>query len=78
MKTNASQKRKWTAQEVSQWYQDTGAFTYVNPADLNVVVRKPRSDGLTVNWANPKAYALMGAILAIVFAVLHFAGKAFA
>lgn len=64
-------KRKWTAEEVQQWYRDTGAFTYANPDDLNIVVKKPRREGLTVNWANPKAYLLQGAILAVVFAVLY-------
>lgn len=63
-------KRKWTEKEVKQWYQDTGAFTYANPDDLNIVVKKPRSEGLTVNWANPKAFLLLGAILAVVFAVV--------
>ncbi len=66
------EKRKWTAQEVQQWYRDTGAITYHNPEDLNVVVRKPRRQGYTVNWANPKAYLLQGFILAIVFAVVFF------
>lgn len=64
-------KRKWTEEEIRQWYRDTGAFTYANPDDLNVVVKKPRSDGLTVNWANPKAYLLLGAILAVVFAAVY-------
>jgi len=52
-------KRKWTEKEVRQWYQDTGAFTYANPDDWNVVVKKPRSEGWTVNWANPRAYLQM-------------------
>ena len=67
-----SNKRKWTAEEVQQWYLDTGARTYANPEDLNIVVKKPRREGLTVNWANPKAYLLQGAILGIVFAALYF------
>ena len=67
-------KRKWTAEEVKQWYLLTGAVTYANPEDLNVVVRKPRSQGLTVNWANPRAYLLMGGILALVFGVLYLVG----
>lgn len=71
MKNDVPQK-KWTAEEVKQWYKDTDAFTYINPNDLNVVVKKPRSEGLTVNWANPKAYSLLGIILAIVFIILHF------
>ncbi|WP_290571313.1 hypothetical protein [Agathobaculum sp.] len=68
MANKTSNKRKWTAEEVQQWYRDTGTFTYANPDDLNVVVKKPRREGLTVNWANPKAYLLQGAILAVVFA----------
>ena len=71
MTKRTSNKRKWTAEEVQQWYQDTGAFTYANPDDLNIVVKKPRREGLTVNWANPKAYLLQRAILAVVFAVLY-------
>ena len=66
------EKRKWTAEEVQQWYRDTGAITYCNPQDINVVVKKPRRQGYTVNWANPKAYLLQGLILAIVFAVVIF------
>ena len=71
MAKRTSTKRKWTAEEVQQWYLDTGALTYANPNDLNIVVKKPRREGLTVNWANPKAYLLQGTILAVVFAVLY-------
>ena len=71
MAKKASNKRKWKAEEVQQWYRDTGAFTYANPDDLNIVVKKPKREGLTVNWANPKAYLLQGAILAVVFSVLY-------
>lgn len=63
-------KRKWTAAEVRQWYRDTGAFTYCNPKDLNLVVKKPNSEGLTVNWANPKAYLLLWAIFAVVLGIV--------
>lgn len=49
----------------------TGAFTYSNKEDANIVVKKPRSEGWTVNWANPKAYLLQGCILAIVFAIIQ-------
>ena len=70
MAKKASNKRKWSAEEVQQWYRDTGAFTYANPDDLNIIVKKPRSEGVTVNWANPKAYLLQGAILAVVFAII--------
>ena len=71
MAKRTSNKRKWTAEEVQQWYRDTGAFTYANPDDLNIVVKKPGREGLTVNWANPKAYLLQGAILTVVFSVLY-------
>ena len=67
-----SSKRKWTAEEVQQWYRNTGAFTYANPDDLNIIVKKPRRNGFTVNWANPKAYLLQGAILIVVFAIVYF------
>ena len=71
MTNNTTSKRKWTAEEVMQWYRDTGAFTYANPDDLNIIVKKPRSEGYTVNWANPKAYLLQGGILVIVFAIIQ-------
>lgn len=71
MANRNSCKRKWTADEVQQWYRDTGAFSYANPDDLNIIVKKPRREGLTVNWANPKAYLLQGAILAVVFAIIY-------
>lgn len=66
----ASSKRKWNAEEVQQWYRDTGALTYHNPEDLNMVVKKPRRQGYTVNWANPKAHLLQGLILVVVFAIV--------
>ena len=71
MTNNTTCKRKWTAEEVMQWYRDTGAFTYANPDDLNIIVKKPRSEGYTVNWANPKAYILQGIILAVVFGIMY-------
>ena len=49
MTKNSTPKRKWTTEEVRQWYRDTGAITYANPDDLNIVVKKPRSEVLTVN-----------------------------
>ena len=71
MKKSTPDKRKWTEEEVRQWYRDTGAFTYANPGDLNIIVKKPGREGITVNWANPKAYLLLGALLAIVFTVVY-------
>ena len=75
MPKKTSDRRKWTHEEVRQWYRETGAITYDNPQDLNVVVPKPRGNGMTVNWANPKAYLLQGLILVVVFLLL-FLGKA--
>ncbi len=76
MSNQASKKHKWTAEEVKQWYRDNSAVTYgnmyANPDDLNIVVRKPRSEGLTLNFANPNAYLLIGIILVAVFTILHF------
>lgn len=71
MAKSNSDKRKWTVEEVQQWYRDTGVFTYANPDDLNIIVKKPRREGFTVNWANPKAYLLQGALLAAVFAIIY-------
>ena len=70
MADKTSDKRKWTQQDVQQWYFDKKAFTYHNPKDLNIFVKKPRREGVTVNWANPKAYLLQGIILAFVFLIV--------
>ena len=59
-------KRKWTDEEVRQWYKDTGAVTYSNPKDLNVIVPGLRCNKLTVNWANPKAYLVIAGLLAAI------------
>lgn len=66
----AFDKRKWTVEEVQQWYRDTKTFIYYNPNDLNTVVKKARREGFTVNWANPKAYLLLVTILVLVFVVV--------
>ena len=65
------EKRKWTAEEVQQWYRDTGAITYYNTRDLNIVVRKPNGYGWTVNWANPKAYLMQLCILIFVWLIIY-------
>ena len=42
-------------------------YIEMNFNDSNIVIKKPRHEGLTVNWANPKAYLLQGIVLAPVF-----------
>jgi len=64
-------KRKWTPEEIKQWYRLSGAVAYCNKEDANVIVRKPNDMGWTVNWANPKAWLLQGGILTAVFTVLY-------
>lgn len=65
-------KRKWTAEEVSAWYQKTGAITYCNREDASMVVRKPKSLGWTLNWGNPVSYALLAVILGCVWGIVSF------
>lgn len=64
-------KRKWSAEEVTGWYQKTGAITYCNPKDGNMVVRKPKSLGWTLNWANPRSYALLAVILGCIWGIVR-------
>ena len=59
-------KRKWTDEEVRQWYKDTGAVTYSNPKDRNVIVPGHEHNKLTVNWADPKAYLMIAGLLAVL------------
>lgn len=70
MSNKSSEKRKWTAEEVQKWYLDAKTFTYCNPNDLNIIVKKFKREGFTVNWANPKAYLLQGALLVLVFVMV--------
>ena len=67
-------KRKWSAEEVRQWYFLNNTNFYSNKEDGNIVVRKPKSLGWTVNWANPWAYAMQGAVLAVVFTIIYLLG----
>ena len=64
-------KYKWTSEEVRQWYRDTGAITYYNNQDLNIVVRKRNGYGWTVNWANPKSYLMQLCILIPVWLIVY-------
>ena len=64
-------KRKWTDEEVRQWYQDTGAVTYSNPEDRNLIAPGHERNKLTVNWANPKAYLVIVGLLAVLL-ILYF------
>ena len=42
MTKRKSNNRKWASEEVQPWYSDAGAFTYANPDELKIVVKKPR------------------------------------
>ena len=64
-------KRKWTDEEVRQWYKDMGAVIYSNPKDLNVIVPGYERNKLTVNWANPKVYLVIAGLLAVLL-ILYF------
>lgn len=66
-----SDKRKWTVEEVQQWYKDNGCLVYSNPNDLNIIVKKSWGNGYTLNRANPKSYLLQGTIIAIALAVIY-------
>ena len=71
MAEKTHRKRKWTEEEVRQWYRDTGAVVYDNPADGNLFVKKNRNTGAAVNWGNPWAY-LLHLLPAAVAAALYF------
>ena len=66
------EKRKWTDREVQQWYLLHNTPVYANKEDSSIVVRKYKRMGWTVNWANPLAWVMQGAILAAVFALVYF------
>ncbi|MBR3840891.1 MAG: hypothetical protein IKM20_07140 [Erysipelotrichales bacterium] len=66
-----SNKRKWTVEEVEDWYKKKGMLVYYNPSDLNMIVKKSWGNGYTVNWANPKAYLLQGTIIVIALTAIY-------
>lgn len=68
-KNSTAKKRKWTPEEVRQWYAARGARSYRNPEDGNWVVRKPASLGWTVNLANPKTWYFLAGVLAAILLI---------
>ena len=66
-------KRKWTEDEVRQWYlahpDQTGFNTYSNPEDANLIVRKPRSQGWTLNFGNPRSLVLLGSLVTVILVI---------
>lgn len=68
-KNNPAKKRKWTPEEVQQWYAAKSARSYCNPEDGNWIVRKPASLGRTVNLANPKTWYFLAGVLAVILLI---------
>lgn len=65
-------KRKWTHDEVQQYYKKEHNIVYYNKEDGNLFVQIDTDLGfkVTVNYANPKAYIILSIlILFIIFAI---------
>ena len=71
MAEKTPRKRKWTGEEVRQWYEATGASTYHNREDRNLFVKNRSNTGADVNWGNPWAYVLVTGLAALA-AALYF------
>lgn len=63
------EKRKWTPEEVRQWYSDRKTRNYSNPEDTNWVVRKPHGLGWAMNLANPKIWWFLAGVACVVMLV---------
>ena len=59
-------KRKWTPEEVRQWYDRHGLYVYCNPEDGNWIVRKAWGLGWTMNLANPRTWLFLAGVLAVL------------
>lgn len=71
MSKKSGKRRKWTKEEVCQWYRETGAVTYDNPEDRNVFVPNHRGTGSDVNWGNPLTYLLHIAAVAVILLLFY-------
>ncbi len=63
-------KRKWTPEEVREWYDGHTPYIYRNPEDGNWIVRKARGLGRTMNLANPRTWLFLAGVLAVILAII--------
>lgn len=59
-------RRKWAKEEIEDYRKEHEAFFYCNKQDSNFLVPKAFGIGFTVNWANPIAWILILAIIALI------------
>lgn len=64
-------KRKWTPEEVRQWYDRHGLYVYCNPEDGNWIVRKAWGFGWTMNLANPRTWLFLAGVLVVLLATFY-------
>lgn len=62
-------KKRWTWEEVSKWRAENRQMLYFNKEDANIFVPKAYGFGLTINWANPLAYVVIVAVIAVIFVI---------
>lgn len=59
-------RRKWTKKEIEQWRREHGGVGYFNKEDSNLLVPRSYGFGLSLNWANPWAYVMIAAVIAVI------------
>lgn len=62
-------KRKWTKNEIELWRKEHRNVGYFNNADSNIFVLRSYGRGLSPNWANPWAYVIIAAVIAIIIVI---------
>jgi uncharacterized membrane protein len=66
------QKHKWTNEEISEYRKQHSRIVYFNRLDTRVFVPKAYSFGTTLNWANPIAWVVIAATIALVVCIKIF------
>ncbi len=64
-------KRKWTPEEVREWYSRHSQYIYRNPEVGNWIVRKTWGLGWTMNLANPKTWLFLAGVVAVLLAAFY-------
>jgi uncharacterized membrane protein len=66
------EKHRWTNEEIAEYRKQHGGFGYFNRLDTRLFVPKAFGFGLTVNWANPRAWVAIAVIIAVIMCIKVF------
>lgn len=69
-------KHKYSKDEIVKWREANRSVFYFNTDDTNFVVPKAYTFGFTFNWAQPLAWVVGAAIIALLVYAIFISGHA--